>query len=288
MRRLIINGDDFGLTGGVNRAIVECHRAGSLTSATLMANSPEFTQAVDLARAYPKLGVGCHVVLVDGGPLTPPGQVNSLLVPGTQAFRDSAADFARAAVRKQISTNDIAAEARAQVRKLQDAGIRVTHLDTHKHTHIFPVTLKALLNVAKELGVRAIRNPFVPLHVISKVGIARQPALWLRYMQVKMLSRYAPHFRREVANAGLKTTDGAFGVIATGILDEKIFRAILDSIPDGTWELVCHPGYNDAALANVKTRLRESRVTEREVLTAPQVRDEVRQRGIELISFADL
>ncbi len=107
-------------------------------------------------------------------------------------------------------------------------------------------------------------------------------------MQVKMLSRYAPRFRREVRESGLRTTDGAFGVIATGLLDEKIFRAILDSIPEGTWELVCHPGYNDAALANVKTRLRESRVVEREFLAAPEVRDEIRKRGIDLITFADI
>ena len=288
MRRLIINADDFGLTAGVNRAIVECHRAGSVASATLMANSAEFARAVDLARAHPKLGVGCHVTLVDGEPLSPAAQVGSLLLPGTQSFRLSAADFARAAVRKQIAPQDIATEAAAQIRKLQDAGVKVTHIDTHKHTHIFPVALQALLAVAKDLGISAIRNPFAPLHVITKKTIAKQPALWLRYIQVKMLSRYAPGFRRAVKDAGLRTTDGAFGVIATGILDEKLFHAILDSIPDGTWELVCHPGYNDESLQGVRTRLRESRVVERNVLTQPNLRDEFRQRGIELISFADL
>jgi predicted glycoside hydrolase/deacetylase ChbG (UPF0249 family) len=227
-------------------------------------------------------------MLVDGEPLAPVSQVGSLVTPGTHSFRPSAAEFARAAVRRQIAPNEIAAEAIAQVRKLQGAGVRVTHIDTHKHTHIFPVALKALLDAAKELGVTAIRNPFAPLHVISKTALAKQPTLWLRYMQVKMLSRYAPGFRRAVKDAGLRTTDGAFGVIATGMLDEKLFRAILDSIPDGTWELVCHPGYNDESLAGVRTRLRESRVIEREVLTMPQVRDEIRQRAIELISFADL
>lgn len=288
MRRLIINADDFGLTGGVNRAIVECHRAGSVTSATLMANSAEFARAVELARAYPKLGVGCHVMLVDGEPISPVPEVGSLLLPGTHSFRPSAAEFARAAVRRQIAPNEIATEATSQIRKLQDAGVKVTHIDTHKHTHIFPVALRALLGAAKELGIDAIRNPFAPLHVISKAAVMKQPALWLRYMQVKMLSRYAPDFQRAVRDAGLRTTDGAFGVIATGMLDEKLFRAILDSIPDGTWELVCHPGYNDDALHGVRTRLRESRVVERDVLTMPQVRDEIRQRGIELISFADL
>jgi len=288
VRRLIINADDFGLTGGVNRAIVECHRAGSVTSATLMANSAEFTAAVDLARAYPKLGVGCHVVLVDGKPLSPASQVSSLLLAGETSFRSSATEFAQAAVRRQLSPDQISLEATTQIGKLQDAGLKVTHVDTHKHTHIFPVALKPLLRAASGLGIGAIRNPFAPLHVINKTEIAKQPALWLRYMQVKMLSRYSVHFYREIRSAGLRTTDGSFGVLATGILDEKIFRAILDCIPDGTWELVCHPGYNDAALDSVRTRLRASRVVEREVLTMPQVRDEIRQRGIELINFGDL
>jgi predicted glycoside hydrolase/deacetylase ChbG (UPF0249 family) len=189
VRRLIINADDFGLTAGVNRAIVECHRAGSVTSATLMANSAEFMRAVDLARSHSRLAVGCHVVLVDGEPLSPVTQVGSLLMPGTLSFRPSASEFARAAVRRQLAPLEIAAEATAQILKLQNAGIKVTHIDTHKHTHIFPVALKALLGVAKDLGVTAIRNPFSPLHVISKAAVAKRPALWLRYMQVKMLSR---------------------------------------------------------------------------------------------------
>jgi chitin disaccharide deacetylase len=288
VRRLIINADDFGLTAGVNHAIVECHRAGSVTSTTLMANSAEFAHAVDLARAYPKLGVGCHVVLVDGQPIAPLSQVGSLLLPGAQCFRNTAAEFARAAVRRHLSPAEIAIEAAAQIVKLQNAGVRVTHIDTHKHTHIFPVALKALLKTAKELGIGAIRNPFAPLHAISKTAIAKQPALWLRYIQVKMLSRYAPGFRRAVKDSGLRTTDGAFGVIATGMLDEKLLRSILDSIPDGTWELVCHPGYNDAALAVAHTRLLESRVVEREALTMPQIRDEIRQRGVELINFGEI
>lgn len=288
MRRLIINADDFGLTGGVNRAIIECHRAGSVTSTTLMANSAEFANAVDLARAYPGLGVGCHVMLVDGKPLLSPEQVSSLLDPRTQEFRNSAADFARAAVRKQLRPEDIAAEAHAQMRKLLDAGVRLTHFDTHKHTHIFPTALKALLGVAKDLDVRAVRNPFGSLDVATSIALAQKPRLWLRHLQMKVLSRYSVDFARAVKDSGLRTTDGTFGILSTGSFDERAFRTILDAIPEGTWELVCHPGYNDSALANVKTRLRESRIIEREVLTMPQVRDEIRARGIELISFAQL
>src|SRR5207244_4437317 len=176
----------------------------------------------------------------------------------------SAADFARAAIRKQLKPEHIAAEATTQMRKLQDAGVEVTHFDTHKHTHIFPVALKALLGVAKELGVRAVRNPFGSLDVATSIALAQRPRLWLRHFQMKVLGRYSGGFTRAVNEAGLRTTDGTFGILSTGSFDENIFRTILDSIPDGTWELVCHPGYNDATLDDIRTRLRASRVLERE------------------------
>lgn len=288
MRRLIINADDFGLTGGVNRAIIECHRAGSVTSTTLMANSAEFTAAADLARAYPKLNVGCHVMLVDGEPLSPLEQVKSLLVAGTTSFRSSAAEFARAAVRRQLKADEIVTEASAQIRKLQDAGLKITHIDTHKHTHIFPQVLRPLLQTAQLCGIHAVRNPFGAMDVASSAAILQAPKVWLRRMQMKLLHRYSGDFAREVKAANMKTTDGTFGILATGAFDERTLHAILDAIPEGTWELVCHPGYNDAALDGVKTRLRESRVIERGIFSNPQVRDEIQRRGIELITFADI
>lgn len=253
-----------------------------------MANSAAFPEAIALAKANPKLAVGCHVMLVDGVPLLPPTQVSSLLAASGTGFRNSAADFARAAVRKQIRPEHVSAEAAAQIERLRSAGLTVSHIDTHKHTHIFPVVLRPLLQAAKSMGVNAVRNPFGLLDVAGHSALLHAPKLWLRRFQMKLLNRYSRGFAAEVKAAGMRSTDGAFGVLATGSLDQKTFRAILDSIPDGTWEFVCHPGYNDSELSAVNTRLRASRSVEREILTMPQVRDEVRQRGIHLISFADI
>jgi hopanoid biosynthesis associated protein HpnK len=288
VRRLIINADDFGLTGGVNRAIIECHQAGSVTSTTLMANSGNFKSAVDLAHTHPSLGVGCHVMLVDGQPLLPAEKVRSLLAPDEKVFRSSAAAFARAAVRKQVRAEEIAFEASAQISKLQSAGVKVTHIDTHKHTHIFPRVLKPLLETAQKFGIQAVRNPFGAVDVAISSALLQAPKVWLRKIQMKLLHRYSGDFSREVKAAGMRTTDGTFGILATGSFDERTLHAILDAIPDGTWEVVCHPGYNDSALDSVKTRLRQSRVVEREILSAPNLRHEIQRRGIELINFGDL
>src|SRR5580692_2755261 len=136
--RLILNADDFGLTRGINRAIAELHTAGALTSATLMANGPAFSDAVEIARAYPTLGVGCHVVLTDGTPLSPPETIPTLIGPDGKNFRPSLGRFFRNAMLGKINEADIAREATAQIQRLQHAGIAITHLDTHKHTHILP------------------------------------------------------------------------------------------------------------------------------------------------------
>jgi len=288
VRRLIINADDFGLTAGVNRAISECNRAGTVTSSTLMANASAFLSATEIAKANSKLRVGCHVVLIDGAPISAPDSVRSLLVPGTNLLRTAFTDFASAALRNKLSPDEIATEASAQMRKLQTAGLEITHFDTHKHTHMFPQVLRPLLQAAKDCGIRAVRNPFVPIKALAFAHILRQPKLWVRYSEVKILRRYAAAFQTEVQRSGLRTTDGTLGIIATGALDQKLFNAIVGSVPEGTWEFVCHPGYNDADLSQITTRLRASREAERNVLTSPESKQQLEHHGIHLISYADI
>jgi predicted glycoside hydrolase/deacetylase ChbG (UPF0249 family) len=284
-RRLIINADDFGLTSGVNRAIVECHLAGTVTSATLMANAHALDAALALAKQNPTLRVGCHVVLIDGQPLT---DSKSLRTAEQNAFRTSIADFARHAIRGRFDADEIEAEGLAQMQRLQSAGMELTHFDTHKHTHMFPKVLRPLLRAAKAAGVRAVRNPFAPVKALGWAHLARRPKLWVRYSEVKVLRRFAEQFHCEVKAAGLKTTHGTFGVIVTGALDERLFAAIVGSVPEGTWEFVCHPGYNDAELAKVNTRLRAARESELRVLTSPDSVRLLQSRGVERITFADL
>ena len=286
MRRLIVNADDFGFTSGVNRAIVEAHSRGIVTSSTLMANGPAFTEAVKLVKRNPRLGVGCHVVLIDGEPLLDREKIPSLT--HSRRFRDSLKSFAARALSRRIDEEEIFAEVAAQIRKLQASAISVSHVDTHKHTHLFPRILRPVLRAARECGVRAVRNPFGPRLPMRSSKLMQRPHLWTRYAQLRILGGFAKNFRSAVAREGFVTPDGTLGIEVTGTLDETLFHAIAESIPEGTWEFVCHPGYNDADLQNAKTRLRESRETELRVLTLPGAREILEQKRIQLISYRDL
>ncbi len=287
MPRLIVNADDFGLTEGVNRAIGEAHQFGIVTSATLMANARAFEHAVELARRHPRLSVGCHVVLADGVPVSKTDDVPTL-VTQRGAFRNSFGDFALAAVRGRISGEEIEREATTQIEKLQNAGLTVSHVDTHKHLHALPQVLGPLLRAAGVCGVRAVRNPFAPVKPLAYAHLLQRPRLWKRYSQVKTLRAMEGRFRRAVEAAGMLTTDGSFGVLGTGALEKKLFAAIIGSVPEGTWEFVTHPGYNDLDLDQVRTRLRDTRPVEHAVLMCAEAREAVEARGIELISYREL
>jgi hopanoid biosynthesis associated protein HpnK len=285
---LIVNADDFGFTSGVNRGIVEAHARGVVTSTTLMANGRGFAEAEQLAKANPGLSVGCHVVLIDGQPVVDPTQLPSLTNPPGPYFRDSLKTFAVRAVTGRIRQEEVAAEATAQIRKLQSAGIQVTHFDTHKHTHLFPSILRPLLQAASACGVRAVRNPFGPRLPLRSSQLLRRPGLWTRYFQIGILNQFAGRFREAVRREGLVAPDGTLGIEVTGTLDENLFRAIAQTIPEGTWEFVCHPGYNDQDLRAANTRLRDSREIELRALTLPSAREVLSQEGIQLISYRDL
>jgi chitin disaccharide deacetylase len=289
VRRLIVNADDFGFTAGINRAIAEAHSHGIVTSSTLMANGRAFEDAVRLAATVPRLSVGCHVVLIDGEPVLK-AELPSITAAdsGSVRFRGGLKSFAARALAGRLNPREIEAEASAQIRKLQSAGVSVSHVDTHKHTHLFPSVLRPLLSAARACGVRAVRNPFGPRKPLKSSELLTRPSLWTRYAEVRILRTLAAKFRETAEREGLVTPDGTLGIVVTGALDEKLFRAIAAVIPEGTWEFVCHPGYNDDDLKSAKTRLRQSRETELRVLTMPEAGELLLSQGIALISYRDL
>ncbi len=253
--RLIVNADDWGYTAGVGRAVQELYEAGAVSSATAMAGGADLSSGP---------AAGAHIVLVDGVAQTSaPG-----LAPGG-VFRPMLGRFVLDLTRGRIPEREIEAEAVAQIRALQADGLRLTHFDTHKHTHIFPRVLRPLLRAALRTGIRAVRNPFEPAWARAAV----RGAPLARRLQVRLLTLYRAEFAREVSRAGLRTTAGALGVLATGSLDAPRLRAILTALacysgPNDAYELVCHPGYLDAELAAAHTRLKAERERERDALLA--------------------
>lgn len=264
MPRLIVNADDFGLTAGVNRAVLELHRAGVLTSTTLMARAGATDAAIALARETPSLGTGCHIVLVDGQPVLPANQIPSLIDRKTGCFHATLTAFLARLFTGRIRTGDIEREAAAQIALLKERGVPLTHIDTHKHTHMFPAVLRPVLRAARGAGIAAIRNPFEPAWAVH----ATAGAQWARCVEVSALRKLRASSIGIIAEHGFTTTDGTIAVVGTGVLNAGTVRSLLRAMPEGTWELVTHPGYNDADLDKVRTRLRASRDVERQALVA--------------------
>jgi predicted glycoside hydrolase/deacetylase ChbG (UPF0249 family) len=250
-----------------------------------MATAPFFDDAVALARANPTLEVGCHVLFVDATPALPPAQIPTLC-PDGQSLRPSPGRFAADLYTGRIRDAEIEAEATAQIRRLQTAGLRVSHIDTHKHTHLFPRVLRPLLRAARVCGIPAIRNPFEPAWALRATPAASR----LRRLAVVALDSNRRAFHRLVEASGLATTAGTIGVLATGAADvPSALQALLAALAqfDGkngaVWELVCHPGYPDQHLDQVRTRLRASRAEEHAALL-----DQIPRSGVQLGSWTSL
>jgi chitin disaccharide deacetylase len=267
LKQLVTNADDFGFTPDVNEGIVEAHRHGILTATTLMANGAAFDDAVRLARQTPTLDIGCHLVLIGGGSIV-----------DRKALPASVPQLLGALATRQIRPYD---ELKAQVQKILDAGIRPTHLDTHKHTHLAPPVLDAVACLAEEFDIRWVRRPFdFPLHAVAVPPMKRLTSDALAVLRRR--------FHRVLTAHGCRTTDHFAGFQITGAFRTPELVALLGALPEGTTEFMCHPGRCTEALRQSKTRLKESRQHELEALVSPEVRQAIQQNQIELVSYARL
>ena len=287
MKRLIVNADDFGFTRGVNAGILRAYTTGIVTSTTIMANGEAFDDAVELARANPGLGVGCHLAVVGGRPIAHRSEVRSL-VDEDGALPPTLTQLMIKLAKRSVPTDELACELRAQIERVVHAGINPTHLDTHKHSHTHPQVMKALARVAGEFGIRCVRNPFENVFAPARLKSYAKFA----YLKQSALSA-AIHpgvlqFKKMVRHRGLKTPDRFFGVKLTGMLDSEAIRSMMESLPEGTAELMCHPGVYDDGLDRAPTRLKRERERELEALSDPSLRRVAEEQGIELINYGEL
>jgi hopanoid biosynthesis associated protein HpnK len=269
-KQLVVNADDFGFTRDVNQGIIEAHRQGILTATTLMANGDAFDDAVRLARENPDLDVGVHLVLIGGGALAARGSELPRTVPRLLA----------AIASRRIHIYD---ELAAQVRRILDTGLALTHIDTHKHTHLAPTVLDAVARVAEEFGIPWVRRPFdLPLTAV------RGGAPWLKRVISDSLGLQRARFHRVLARHHCRTTDHFAGFQITGRFRTDELVALIRALPEGSTELMCHPGRATGELQRARTRLKESREQELAALIAPETRRALAESGVELVNYRTL
>ena len=289
MRNLIVNADDLGWTAGVNRGIAEAHRNGIVTSTSLLANGSAFDDGVRISSELPRLGVGVHLNLSDGKPVAPTAEVKSLLnKAGEFAGGPEALLFRLTA--KSLDADEVENEWDAQIRKVQAAGIHATHLDGHKHVQMLPGLFGVALRLAKKHGIAAVRvsHESSSLRAALSGGGESAGVLLKQGAQARGLKLLARDAREMAEHAGVETADYFCGIAQTGVLSKKGVQQLLEKLPEGTTELMCHPGYADADLENSATRLQQSRQTELEILTDKSIRKTVADLGIRLINYEEI
>jgi predicted glycoside hydrolase/deacetylase ChbG (UPF0249 family) len=269
LKQLIVNADDFGFTRDVNLGIVHAYTQGILTATTLMANGREFDHAVSLSREHPALDIGCHLVLIG----------ESSLLPGGRVLPSGVQQLVAAVALRRIAPYD---ELKPQVEKILDAGIRATHLDTHKHTHLLPPVLDAVARLSEEFRIPWVRRPF-DFPMSGSKGVP-----WAKQLTSRSFGVMRRHFHGKLASHGCRTTDHFAGFQITGRFQSRQLIQLLHSLPDGSTEFMCHPGFCTSELRAAPTRLKESRREELDALTTPEVRQTVGQLGISLVRYADL
>lgn len=268
--RLIVNADDFGFTRDVNRGVIDAYERGILRSTTLMAGGDAFDDAVALAAGAPGLDVGVHLVVVGGRSVAEPGRA----LPATlsELVWRIARGWSVAAIEEEMA---------AQIEKIQAAGLAPSHLDVHKHAHLLPTVLEAVVRVAVRYRIGWIRKPFdIPL--TAAAGSAPATRRWLH----RSFGPLRAGFDRRIAARGLRAADHFAGFQITGLFREQELATLIRALPDGVTELMCHPGYCTDELRAARTRLKESRERELEALVSHAAAEAVAERGVTLSGFA--
>jgi hopanoid biosynthesis associated protein HpnK len=280
IKRLIINADDFGLHESINSGIIQAHRDGCVTSATLVAQGAAFDQAVDLARQFPGLGVGVHLTLVGLRPVAH-GDVGSLLTNDGSFWPDYLA-FTREYLKGRIKPEHVETELRWQLQKVVGSGIKITHLDSHQHLHVLPGLPRIIGGLACEFGIKRIRIPAEPLSFMRTDEWS-----WGRLLGRTVLTGCAIGARRWYRRQGLRYPDCFLGMLSGGRTNHQNLQAILSQLPEGITEIMVHPGCDNAVL-DATYHWGYQWQSELKALRAPAILEKLRQMAVTLISYREL
>ena len=277
MRTLVINADDLGLAPGVNRGIFEAHAAGTVSSTSMMVTAPAFAEAAErVQRESTQLGVGLHLNLVSGAPLS---SVPSLVDPVTGRFHPLDV-LVRRALAGQVDSVEVRRECEAQLAALVASGITPTHIDSHRHVHAMPGILPAVAAAAHAAAIPVVRRPLDKVSLLDPVASAKMLAVhaaWRAALTAvapahRGLLARAPHFR---------------GMAMQGMPDIRDrLLATIDQLPIGATEIMVHPGYDDEVLA-AQDAFRAERVVELKALLDPAVIARLQKGDVRVVSFRE-
>jgi hopanoid biosynthesis associated protein HpnK len=275
MKKLVITADDFGASPEVNQAVETAHREGILTAASLMVAGDAAADAIERARRMPTLGVGLHVVLVEGRPMLPPEQVPALVDTSgqfrTDMVRAGITIFASPAARRQL-----AAEVEAQFAAFARTGLPLDHVNAHKHFHLHPTIAGTILKVGRRYGMKAIRAPIEPRAVLETIdGTKAGPGIERLWAQ---------KVRQRMRSAGLTVPDQVFGLAWSGALTATRLRGLIDHLPDGLTEIYTHPATGPYAGSAPGYLYAE----EYAALIDGLAKQGIERNGISLARFADI
>jgi len=280
-RRLIVNADDFGLTPSITEGTIEAFERGILTSASLVATGAAFERAASYAASHPELDSGVHLMIVHSAPALPLDQVPSLVGANGQ-FLPGYGEFMARYLPGGIREEEVEAEWTAQIARIRAAGVRLTHLDSYQHLHLVPGLFRIALRIARSHGISSMRFPRLP--TVLRRGEKGNVRRSLEFLPLRLMEQAnLPHLN----SSGIRTPDRFFGFHSSGHLDQKALRSVLFGVPQGTSELVCHPGLGEPEDSPLQDWGYEWRA-ELMALTSPESRRIVESQGIELTTFSDL
>ena len=278
MNALVITADDFGLAEEVNEAVEFAHRKGVLSAASLMVSGPAAAHAIALAKRKPELRLGLHLVLVDGNPVLPCGEISALTGRDGKLRGDMTASSFRLALDPR-ARGQLRKEIAAQFAAFGQTGKALDHVNAHKHYHLHPLVARELFEVGQHYGMRAIRVPIEPRQVLARAETLRATPL------ADFTVLWARLLKREARRAGLRMADAVFGLRWSGEMYARRLRALIENMPDGLVEIYLHPATSD----RFRGRSPGYRYTEElAALVEPAVIDAVRVAGRRPAGYADL
>ena len=269
--RLIVNADDFGISHGANRATIQAHREGILTSASLMVNGPAANHAVGLSREHPSLAIGLHLTLVNGTSTLKPSEIIGVVDQRFQFDDRPVRTGLRYYFNKDLHLY-LKQEIDAQFREFRTAGLKLDHVNGHLHFHLHPVIFDHLKRHYRAWGVRALRLTREPLMMNLRLATGHY---FYRLSHAFIFDKLAAGAEPALARRGIKHADQTFGLLQNGRVTEKYLLRLIENLYPGTFEIFCHPD-------------EEEHAHELAALTSPKVKELIRQRGIELIRYSDL